>query len=463
LRVCQTQAKNSKEYGKTLASAGKRLLHYIADIQHVFKSGNKNNSERAIEYAKGLWNSRLSNLEKITETGLTDCYHKLHHFISDSKWDHRTLMDTVSKKASIEMPLQKLTGLYIDESGNGKKGKKSVGVAHQYCGNLGKIANCQVAVFAALGQGDFATIIDSHLYLPENWTKDKARMEEAKIPQEYQVFKTKQEIALEIIEHQLAIGTKFDYINGDALYGADQKLTDAIDKKAIPFLMDIRENQHVYLEEPEISIPVRKSNRGRIPKIPKPSIDSISVSEYAKGLDDDGFTLLKIRNTAKGKLKCLFHFKVVYIWDGKRSQVSKRLLVIRKQAKKKTAEIKYSLGNVGLEQYSPEAIAYMQAQRFFIEHSFKEAKSVLGLDHFQTRKWMAWHHQVALNMLLLLFIFKEKLLNFDTVPLLSAWDLRQIIDVAFSSTNERLEKIIDQIFERHKIRQMDINRYYSGT
>ena len=443
--------------------AGKRLIGYMYDIQNIFKVGNKDNSERAIEYAKGLWNSRLSNIEKITETGFTDSYHKLHHFISDSNWDHRELIDTVSKQASKEMPQKKLAGLYIDESGNGKKGRKSVGVAHQYCGNLGKVANSQVAVFAALGQGDFATIVDSRLYLPESWTNDKARMNEAKIPQEHQVFKTKQEMALEIIEHQLSIGTKFDYINGDALYGADQKLTDAIDAKAIPFLMDIRENQHVYLEEPDITIPARKSNRGRAPKIPKPDINPVSVSEYAERLGDDDFTLLKIRNTAKGKLKCLFHFKTVYIWDGKSPKASKRLLVIRKQAKKKKADTKYSLGSVGLEQYTPEAIAYMQAQRFFVEHAFKEAKSVLGLDHFQTRKWIAWHHQVALNMLLLLFIFKEKLFNFETIPLLSAWDVKQVIDVAFTSTTERLDGVINQIFERHKIRQHDINRYYSKT
>lgn len=441
--------------------AGKRLCFFLSDNQHVFQVGRKNVTAIALKYTNSLWSSRLSNIEKLAETGLTGAYHTMQHFISDSSWESRELMDTASKEASKLMPQKKLTGLYIDETGVRKKGRHSVGVGRQYLGNIGKVDNGQVAVCAALGSGDFATIVDSRLYLPESWTGDKVRMDKAKIPKECQVFKTKQQLALDIVEHQQAIGTRFDFINGDALYGADQGFSDAIDAKAIPFVMDIRENQQVYLEEPKIIVPQRKGNRGRHPSVPKPEVESLSVTAYANSLEKEDFVLLKVRNTAKGKLKCLFHFRTVYIWDGKNPQASKRLLVIRKSYKTKKVEINFSLGNVDLAQYTPEAIAYMQAQRFFIEHTFKEAKSVLGLNQFQTRKWLAWHHQVALNLLLLLFIFKEKLLNFVTIPLLSAWDLRQVLDVSFSYPTERLDKIIKQIFERHKIRQKDINRYYS--
>ena len=98
----------------------------------------------------------------------------------------------------------------------------------------------------------------------------------------------------------------------------------------------------------------------------------------------------------------------------------------------------------------------MQAQRFFIEHAFKEARAVLGPNQFQTRERLARHHQVALNMLLPFFMFKEKPYDFEVNPLLSAWDIRQVLNVSFSSTAETLERIIQQIFERHKIRQKDI-------
>ncbi len=143
--------------------AVKRLISYIIDIQHVFQVSKYNVSKIALIYIKGIWPSRLSNLEKITETGIPTDYHQLQHFISDSPWDPQDLMDQVNKEVSSKMTGQKLIGLHIDESGNRKKGKHSVGVAPQYCGNVGKVDNSQVAVFAALSQGDFATIIDSKL------------------------------------------------------------------------------------------------------------------------------------------------------------------------------------------------------------------------------------------------------------------------------------------------------------
>ena len=433
----------------------------IADIQHVFRTGNRNVLKTATDYLQGLWRSKLSNLEKITQTGLPDNYHKLQHFISDSPWDHCKLMDYVALEAAKSLKQKKLTGLYLDESGVGKKGKESVGVAPQYCGNLGKVDNCQVAVFAAIGQGDFSTIVDSRLYLPKSWTEDQKKMKKAKIPTEAQVFKTKQQIALELIEHQLSIGSRFDYINGDALYGADQKLTDAIDELSIPFVMDIRENQHIFLEAPEIFIPPQGA-RGRKPKNMCASLSSISVKEYAQSLSKKNFKSIKVRNTAKGKMKSQFHFKTVYIWDKQSSKTSKRLLVIRKNIKRRKTEMKFALGNVSLEQYKPEEIAYMQAQRFFIEHAFKESKSVLGLDQYQTRKWIAWYHQVALNMLLLLFILKEKLSQFKAMPLLSAYDIRQILDVTVvNPTPNDIRKIIEVIYQNHKSRQRDINRFYS--
>lgn len=94
-------------------------------------------------------------------------------------------------------------------------------------------------------------------------------------------------------------------------------------------------------------------------------------------------------NTAKGTLKGLYHFRRVYIWDKKSNHVSPRLLIIRKSLKGRKPEIKYALSNASLVQYQEQAVAYMQVQRFFIEHSFQEAKLVLGLNQFQTRNgWL---------------------------------------------------------------------------
>lgn len=222
MRVYQTRVKNTKENGKILKLAVKRLTGYLSEIQHVFQVGKHNVSNKAIEYAQSIWPSRLSNLQRLSETGVCKDYYQTQHFISDSSWNGQKLMDYVSKEAGSNLITNKLIGLHIDETGVRKKGKHSVDVERQYCGNIGKIDNSQVAVYAALSQGDFATLIDSKLYLPKRWTSDKLQLGKAKVPLDQREFKTKQELALEIINHQISLGTRFDYIGGDALYGTDK-------------------------------------------------------------------------------------------------------------------------------------------------------------------------------------------------------------------------------------------------
>jgi hypothetical protein len=113
-----------------------------------------------------------------------------------------------------------------------------------------------------------------------------------------------------------------------------------------------------------------------------------------------------------------------------------------------------------LAQYTEKTIAQMQAQRFFIEHSFKEQKQILGLDQFQTRKWLSWHHQVALNMLVGSFIIKEKLLLKEDVPLSSARDIMDFLVFKFYKEMTE-ERMLDKLMERHRKRQKDINYCYS--
>jgi SRSO17 transposase len=141
-----------------------RLDTYIADYEHIFRSKTKRFFSRAQVYCQGIFMSELCNIERISEEMFIN-YHQMQHFISESPWDHRKLLDQVALYVSGSLPKRKLTGLIIDESGWEKKGEKSVGVAPQYCGNVGKVANSQVAVFGALCNGDFASMVDARLYL----------------------------------------------------------------------------------------------------------------------------------------------------------------------------------------------------------------------------------------------------------------------------------------------------------
>ena len=152
------------EYGKTLASIRERLSTHLAEYQHLFYNRTKRFFDKAELYTKGIVQSQLLNIERISEEFNAD-YHQMQHFITESNWNERSLIDQVSKEVSSLLPKRKLTGLIIDESGWVKKGEKSVGVGWQYCGNVGKISNSQVAVFACLSNGDFASIKSTALIL----------------------------------------------------------------------------------------------------------------------------------------------------------------------------------------------------------------------------------------------------------------------------------------------------------
>ena len=404
----------------------------------------------------------MRNIERISED-IGANYHQMQHFITESNWDSRELINQVAKEVSQILPKRKLTGLIIDESGWVKKGDYSVGVGHQYCGNVGKLSNSQVAVFACLSNGDFASMVDARLYLPQDWCDNPKRCDVAGIPVEHRAFKTKLELATDIVKQQIDNGIEFDFIGGDGYYGNDANFASEIDALGYLYMLDIHSNQTIYLEQPELKLPERKGKQGREPKILKPTITSMSVTEYLHTLNANMWEYLTVRNTTKGFLKGYYHFAKVWIVNKAKMQVEQRILVIRKtKTKEGLDEIKFSFTNANLEQYTYKALAYMQAQRFFVEHCIKESKQILGLDQFQTRKWLAWQHQVALNFLVSSFLLKEKIHCFDDLPLLSARDIKEFITFKLYKQMTE-EQMIDKMFERHLMRQRDINYAYSKS
>ena len=204
----------------------------------------------------------------------------------------------------------------------------------------------------------------------------------------------------------------------------------------------------------------RKSAKGRAPEKLKSDNTIHDGARYLQTLPQEQWQKLTVRNTSKGVLSGLYHFTNVWIWNKAIDRIEPRLLVIRKTLTPKgEEEIKYSFTNADLERFTPQELAYMQAERFFVEHSIKESKQILGLDQFQTRKWNAWLHQVALNFLVSSFILKEKLLNKEEIPLLSAKDVKEL--VIFQLYKQMTdEQMYQKIIHRHIRRQRDINNAY---
>jgi len=176
----------------------------------------------------------------------------------------------------------------------------------------------------------FASLMDARLYLPESWCDDSERCDKAGIPEEEREFKTKIDLAYEMIVHQLELGTSFDYVGADGFYGNDCNLSRKVDLLGLTYMFDIHSNQRIYLEQPDLVLPERKSDRGPKPKRLTVTEESVKVSDYVSGLERDEWEEIKVRNTAKGSLKGLFHFSQVYIWNKDEDLIERRLLVVRK-------------------------------------------------------------------------------------------------------------------------------------
>ena len=225
-----------------------------------------NHSEPDKVPTQGMQQTHRCNIEEICDTLMEANYFQMQHFITDSNWNHRDVIDTAAYQTSDSLRKVKLTGYLVDETGVEKKGDKSVGVGHQYCGNVGKTANSQVAVMGCLSNGDFASMVDARLYLPKAWCDDPQRCDEAGIPEDEREFKTKIDLAYEMILHQLELGTSFDYVGADGFYGNDYNLARKVDLLGLTYMFDIHSNQTVYQEQPELVLPERKGNRGSQPK-----------------------------------------------------------------------------------------------------------------------------------------------------------------------------------------------------
>lgn len=162
---------------------GLRFFNFIQGCSLHFERGTRSVGERAKQYIQGLFQANRKNMERMEEV-VPDCdYQSLQHFLSHSQWDVRAVLDQVAQEADRHLGGSVDTGLFLDESSFAKKGEKSVGVARQWNGRLGKVDNSQVAVFACLGQGPYATLIDTRLYLPKEWVLDPERCREAGVPE----------------------------------------------------------------------------------------------------------------------------------------------------------------------------------------------------------------------------------------------------------------------------------------
>lgn len=415
----------------------------------------------------GLFQSERGNrnIERMVETVAASNYENQQHFITNSQWDRDGLMQALSKNVSNSLKPHGLIGCTVDEKAHLKKGDKSVGVARQYAGTIGKIDNCQVGVYLSLTAQRYSSLTNMRLYLPEEWTSDKQRCLEAGIPEEKIVFKTKQELGLEMIKQHVEDGVHFDYINGDGLYGNGYQFSKGIDALGKKYVLDVHSNQTIYLAEPTIAIPEKQARqRGRVATKLKADTPGMSVSAYNDTLRKKDFKLINIRKTTKGWLTAYIHVKEIWVWDQANgdSKGFKQTLVIRRPVRKKDG-LKFSLSNIGNAEQSIEMFAFMQAQRFWVERCFRDNSHDLGMSDYQVRTYNGWNNHMALTFLAMEFLLNHKLKFKIDIPLLSCNDVRGLLVELMQNNKNDFDNKFDSMMDRHAQRKKDINRYYSKT
>jgi SRSO17 transposase len=423
--------------------------------------------ETAHQYIKGLFclEKGKANMERMEEEIPDSEYRAYQHFLTNSKWDHQEVLAKVSADTSELMrsnkkKSQKPIGCIIDESSHLKKGKKSVGVSSQYAGVVGKVENCQVGVYASLVNDIRAGLVGERLFLPEVWVNDKERCQEAGVPESHRKYKTKPQLALEIIDELISQGVEFDWIGGDGLYGHNREFREGLDKRNLFYVLNVHKDEKVFLSCPEFSVPEKSGRRGRPPKNVKPSIDPIRLDKYLKQIDSEGWSIeKKIRKTHKGWLKLKVHKTKVWLWEDQEGAVQERTLIITQTMDGKK-ETKYSISNGGLNEYTHHEYAYFVAQRYWVERTFDDSKNELGMSDYQVRKWLGWHHHHALVFMAGLFLLKRKLEFEESAPLMSMRDARILMIVSMFGTKKEIKNRLKQMETRHINRQYDIDRRY---
>jgi SRSO17 transposase len=318
-----------------------------------------------------------------------------------------------------------------------KQGEKSVGVARQWCGNLGKVENCQVGVFLGLAtpEGE-RTLIDERLYLPEEWIEDEERREEAGVPEDVE-FKTKPELALEMIKEAKKNDVEFGWVNADSLYGRSSSFRENLDEEDVTYMVDIPKDTKVWLAE-EID------PQSEIDKPPK------RADELEKTLDSNQKKEVEIRETERGKLES--EVTALRVHTNKNDHPSDReewLLIRRDQNKDKT---KYFLSNAPPET-SLHKLVKMSSTRYWIERAIEDGKGEIGMDDYEVRKWKGWHHHMTMTMLAMLLLLEMKIDLEDKCPDLTVQDVRDILQRTLPKkevTKNEFRRLINKKIKRRK-------------
>jgi SRSO17 transposase len=327
-------------------------------------------------------------------------------FLKNYKWDHLAMQHTHQRMLA---PLIASPGgmITVDPSEFPKKGKESVGVARQYCGNLGKVDNCQSGVFVGYTSEKGYGLLACRLYMPEKWfTEEQKKRRTANLVPEDLFFETKQEIALNLVDDVMATGLfPAKWLGADASFGRDLEFLNSL-PETLTYFVSIPSDIQVFTKKPRTGLPPYKG-RGRrpskicvLPGEPQPQ----TVNQIAKS-NRITWKPVVVAEGAKGPIVAKVALMRIYLSRDGLPEGDEQWLFLRKNA---DGQVKFAISNAPKDISMAELIK-ASTMRWPIEQCFNEGKDQVGMDYYEHRSWPAWHRHMTFVFLALHFLLRMRL------------------------------------------------------
>jgi SRSO17 transposase len=331
-------------------------------------------------------------------------YQSMQQFAADSPWDPALVVKAVAERVAPQIEVQ---AWVLDDTGFPKDGKDSPGVKRQYSGTLGKTGNCQIGVSVHAVGGRGTVPLGWALYLPEDWCADEQRRRKAKIPDEVS-FKTKPELGVKLIERAAGWNVPKAPVLGDQAYGENTWLRDRLHRAGCEYVLSIGPKTKVFEQGTSFEVPPKNAKATRGPVLPRPDRSPEPIGDLIARLATDSPQIVTFRDGPEGEpVTSRFIFARVHAGHGWRDDQ-------RRQGWREGAEVPpreewliaewregceeptdYWISNLSADT-EPEQLARLARMRWKIELDYKQLKGELGLDHYEGRSYLGWHHHTAL-------------------------------------------------------------------
>jgi SRSO17 transposase len=400
-----------------LSAPGPQEKRFAAYIDGLAKAaGHEDRHTPLKNYCKGLLvpGERKSigpMAARLDPASVEPMRQSLHHLVAKAPWSDEELLEQVREQVVPAMEKDGPVGAWIvDDTGFPKKGKHSVGVTRQYCGQVGKQENCRVAVSLSLATWNSSLPIACRLYLPKEWTEDNRRREKAEVPGEIE-FQTKPEIAMDQIRAAAAAEVARGVVLADAAYGINTEFRAGITELGLQYVVGVQSSMTVWEPGKEPLAAKPRGKTGRPPQLLQRSTDHqpVAVKQLAISLPSAAFRQVTWREGTERKLQS--RFAAVRVRpahrDYERVEPHAEEWLLIEWPKGEAEPTKYWLSTLPPETKLKDVVK-MAKHRWVIERDYQELKQELGLGHFEGRNWRGFHHHATLCIAAYGFLVAER-------------------------------------------------------